>query len=157
MIEFSGDLSDKCKRYIQKSETKIATFSVLIVAIMFSIPLIIFTIIWDWIFVIGIPALALIVILVSNPKLNSPLKALNLYLPKKITIKGDTISIESEKTSANRSIINVKKVIDEGEWFHIIFCFGHGGGYFICQKNLIMKGTIEEFENLFKDKIIRNH
>lgn len=83
------------------------------------------------------------------------MKILNLYVPKKIFIDADTIRMESEKTVAVKSVVNVKKIIDVGEWYQILFYFPHKNMYFVCQKNLITKGTIQQFEQLFKDKIVR--
>ena len=48
----------------------------------------------------------------------------------------------------------IKKVKDEGNFYVIIF-----GGYsngIVCQKDLIVEGSIQEFEKLFEGKIVRN-
>lgn len=155
MIEFNGELSDQCKRYIQIAGTKIAFINSLIVTIIFSIIIIIVGFLWEWIVIIFIVIPILVNICVAIPQINSPLKILNLYLPRKVTIEGEIISSESDKISAVRSIENVKKVIDKGEWYNLIFYFPYKNMYFICQKDLITKGTIEEFEELFKGKIER--
>ena len=62
---------------------------------------------------------------------------------------------KSENHYAVREIRDVKKVIDEGEWYQIIFYFPYKLAECICQKDLIVEGTIEEFEELFKDYIVR--
>jgi hypothetical protein len=155
MIEFSGELSYECKRYIQIVGTKMAFISSLIVTIIASSIIIIVGFLWEWIVTIFIVVPVLITVFAAIPQINSPLKTLNLYLPRKVTIEGETISIESEKISVIRSVVNVKKVIDLGKWYNIIFYFGHGSGYFICQKDLITKGTIKDFEVLFEGKIER--
>lgn len=49
----------------------------------------------------------------------------------------------------------VKKVLDYGEFYYIMVNrFDFVNGVF-CQKNLITEGTIEEFEAIFKDKLVR--
>lgn|GEM_PF-2504130 len=64
-----------------------------------------------------------------------------------------------------KTISDVRKVIDYGEWYEIVF-YGRKNGYYadeknllycICQKDLIVTGTIEDFEKLFEGKIIRKH
>ena len=49
---------------------------------------------------------------------------------------------------------DVKKVLDYGEFYEFRFyfpwCFG-----VICQKDLLVEGTIEEFEQFFDGKIVR--
>ena len=49
----------------------------------------------------------------------------------------------------------VKKVIDADECYYIIFKFGDIISSIICQKDLIREGTLEEFEELFKGKIVK--
>lgn len=51
----------------------------------------------------------------------------------------------------------VKKVLDYGEFYYIMVNrFDFVNGVF-CQKNLITEGTIEEFEAIFKDKLVRKN
>ena len=40
-------------------------------------------------------------------------------------------------------------------WYEIVFPFGKISSNFICQKNLIFKGSLEEFEDLFNGKIVK--
>ena len=53
-----------------------------------------------------------------------------------------------------RATEDVKKVLDYGEFYEFRFyfpwCFG-----VICQKDLLVEGTIEEFEQFFDGKIVR--
>ena len=49
----------------------------------------------------------------------------------------------------------MKKIIDEGDWYQIIFYFPHKVGDCICQKDLITQGSIGEFEEMLKGLIIR--
>ena len=55
-----------------------------------------------------------------------------------------------------KPISKVKKVIDMGEWYYIIFKFGDISNSWICQKDLITQGTIEDFEKIFEGKIKRD-
>ena len=47
-----------------------------------------------------------------------------------------------------------KKVVDMGDWYKIYFYFPHKSNIFLCQKDLIVQGTIEEFENIMYGKIV---
>ena len=67
MVEFCGELSDKCKSYILRNEVKIPFISSLITAIVLSIPIVIATIMCNWIFVIAILVLVLYITLASLP------------------------------------------------------------------------------------------
>ncbi len=54
-----------------------------------------------------------------------------------------------------KTINKVKKVLDCGEVYYIIFRFGDISNAWICQKSNIINGTIEEFESLFRQKLVR--
>ncbi|MCL2822105.1 MAG: hypothetical protein FWD86_02775 [Firmicutes bacterium] len=56
-----------------------------------------------------------------------------------------------------KSVYNAKKVIDYGKWYHIIFSRRDEKKNYVCQKDLIVKGTIEDFERLFEGKIVRKY
>ena len=55
---------------------------------------------------------------------------------------------------SEREFSSIKKIIDYGEWYKIAFSHEKQDDSFVMQKNLITHGTIEEFEQLFKDKIV---
>ena len=46
------------------------------------------------------------------------------------------------------------RVVDKGEYYFIDILFREGRGV-VCQKNLMVQGSIEEFEALFGDKLVR--
>lgn len=72
-----------------------------------------------------------------------------------IVIEGDTISAEGVQRSETRSIGDIKKVVDMGNCYKVYFYFPHKSNIFLCQKDLITQGTIEEFENMFSEAIQR--
>jgi hypothetical protein len=155
MVEFQGELSDECKLYMQKECGKIGFLICLISSLIASIIIIIAGAFLDRRLIAFILMPISVVVLAAFPKLSAPMKDLNLRLPKKFIIEDETISIEGEKFSETRLITEVKKVIDTGEWCHFKFNTLPFTPYFVCQKNLIVKGTIEDFEKLFEDKIER--
>ena len=53
-------------------------------------------------------------------------------------------------------ISDVRKVTDYGE-FYVVFPSGKVSYNFICQKNLLTQGTLEEFEALFPEEIIEKN
>ncbi|MBQ5725745.1 MAG: hypothetical protein IIV80_06300, partial [Clostridia bacterium] len=60
-----------------------------------------------------------------------------------------------EKFHLINSIDDVTMIVDMGEWYHISFGKMLGSGRFVCQKDLLVQGTIEDFEKLFEGKLIR--
>ena len=79
--------------------------------------------------------------------------------PKEIVINNseNDILCYTKEFNCHRKISQVKSVIDYGGEYYIKFNFTRNVPVCICQKDLITQGTIEEFEELFKDKIIRKY
>lgn len=75
--------------------------------------------------------------------------------PKKIVVEDDCIRSTTDTTVDVRFVADVKQVNDFGEFYELVFPFGKVSPYFICQKNLLTKGTLEEFEALFEGKITK--
>ena len=94
---------------------------------------------------------------------------LSAYTPKKVILRfrisphiiitEKDLSLESWSNGKEvwriRKISKVKKVLDCGEVYYIIFKFGDITNSWICQKNNIINGTIEEFESLFQTKLVK--
>ena len=153
MIKFSGKLSTKCTNYLLKANRVAGTKIGGITALIFSVIVIIIAITVDLLYLLFLPCLLLFVVLVGMP----PSKEnYNLIVPTTVFIEDEYVVSESEKFSITRKIEEVKEVVDYGEWYHLHFRLPYNIN-FICQKDLIVQGTIEEFEELFKDKIIRKY
>lgn len=151
MIEFRGEISENCRRYIVKKESKNARIGMAIVAGVFCVPIVILAITWHWIIVMAIPVLILSVILAGiPPKKNN----YSLIIPERIVIDNDVIVSESKKFRYDRMIYHVKKIVDMGDWYHIFFYYRYRSPRFICEKDLITQGTIDEFEKIFQGKIV---
>lgn len=57
-----------------------------------------------------------------------------------------------------RAIKKIKKVIDYGDCYYMIFdFFNDPSATWVCQKDLMVKGSVEEFERLFMGKIVRKY
>ena len=153
MIEFRGELSGDCKKYVLHREAKIGLISGLITATIFSIPIIILTIKIHWMFVFFLPVLLLFALLAGMPPSE---KSYTSIFPFEIIVDTErkTITSKSEKFCFEYTFSEIVKVVDMGEWYHIYL--NNKNGRFVCQKNLICTGTLEEFEELFIDKIIKS-
>lgn len=152
MIEFYGEISGNCKHYMLKREAKFGIIGSSITAVLFGIPIIIASITIHWIFLICIPALIMIVFLAG---VLPSKKIYSLIFPSKVLIDPDQnmLMCESEKFHYECLISDVVKVLDYGEWYHIYV--KDRVGRYVCQKSLIQIGTLQEFETLFHDKIIK--
>lgn len=75
--------------------------------------------------------------------------------PKEISIDDDSIYIVGDAFNHHRATNDIKKIIDTGDCYRIIFTFPNKSVYCLCQKDLIVEGSIEEFEERFADYIVR--
>lgn len=154
MITFTGKMSKKCQDYIFRYEGMGTRIIALIFSLLLSIPVIILTIKDDWIWSICIVPLILLVIL-SGIKPSK--KDYSLAIPNRITIGNGVLVSKSDKFEISTSMSRVKKVIDFGEWYHIQLSYPLWNSKFVCEKRLLTDGTIEEFEALFKNKLVRKN
>ena len=152
MIVFSGQLSGNCKQYVLHRESRFSFIGGMITAILFGIPTVIAAIMIHWIFILCIPVLIAIPFVAGMPPSK---KSYPLILPCKVSINTKTSEIisQNEKFRAECSIDQVVKVVDMGEWYQIYV--ENKEGRFICQKNLLSVGTLDEFEEIFQNKLIK--
>lgn len=152
MIEFNGYLSGAAEKAFFRKGRNILTKGYYIV-LLFSIPMVFFvgTIFDSNTFFYAIYGfLVLIPLLFFIPQSKKEKLAV---LPKKIYTDHEHIVCIAERYTDSKLIADVKEVIDHGEYYELSFPFGKLSDKFICQKDLLTKGTLSEFESLFKGKI----
>lgn len=153
MIEFKGELSENCKKFIINNEAKLSRLSASIVSIPFAIAAVWISVAIDLFYLIIIPGLLFIILVAGvKPKEN----IYGLIMTKRVAVIENSIECEGEEFYVSRAVDQVKQVVDYGEWYKIDFYFPYKCQRFICQKDLIAQGTIEEFERIFFEKIIRH-
>lgn len=160
MIEFSGALSNNSWQYLLKEQYKFSCFAAVFTGgvhiILFLVGAVVWRRLW-WMFLLFSLFIILICFLLAFPKTNPQEKNLIACIPKTISVGDNKLERfgNGKNSYGMRKIEDVKKVIDMGDWYIIDFYFPNKDGYFLCQKDLITQGTIEEFESLFADKIVR--
>lgn len=130
----------------------VSIFSTCILSIILVIPITLAVVFDDIIWAIAyiiIPALILFSV-VPIPK-----KKWNTICPTEISINDETVIIHGETFHQEREISQLKRIIDFGDCYKMEFVFPHKSFSCLCQKNLIVKGTLEEFEERFADIIVR--
>lgn len=160
MIEFSGEYSDESKNYIVKKMAINLFLSIFIASVIFTVIILFIAIKYDfWIITVFLLALLIcnIFALIVPYMKGERIKILTYNLPKIIKINRDgTIETVWENRIMIKSFDNVKKIIDLGDKYYVTFSFPKGSDV-LCQKNLIIKGSIEEFEKIFEGKIERKY
>ena len=150
MIEFYGNLSRRCQKYILHKESKVGFMGGLIAAGIFTIPAIVLTIKVNIAFILCVPALLLIAFLAGCPPTQ---KNYNMIMPSKIIIDIDngTVISKSEKFYLEYSVEDIVSINDMGEFYHIFFGDKVDRlGRFVCQIDLIHGCTLDEFEKIFE-------
>ena len=162
MIEFNGPITEENQlnrmKKVNKKEIQIFIFGLIfiwIVAIAIGLPLKILQDLWGELILCSVILLVVTFLSAKTPKKI----VLRFRLSPHIVITEEDLSLElwknGEKVWRTRKLSRVKKVLDCGEVYYIIFKFGDITNSWICQKNNIISGTIEKFESLFQSKIIK--
>lgn len=155
MIEFNGMPTGEVSKYVIKQNKKIAWACCALGGILFLAVLIYL------IFKLRHPIVLLGFLVIALWILLFALLPLKKDIPKlfatKLTVLEDGTIITYAYYEAYTSTTNfVKRVIDVGNGYVFEFEFRYRQPpFFHCQKDQIVKGTIEQFEELFKDKIVR--
>lgn len=154
MIEFKGQLSGTAeKRFLKRSADYGQIFLLAGELLVFPVIIPLAVRLQNWILIWAYLIFSVMILLIARtPKSKKERDAIT---PQKIYTEDNRIICVAEKYVEYRNIADVKCVRDYGEFYELVFPFGKISEKFICQKNLLTKGTSKEFEALFGDKIIR--
>lgn len=155
MIVFEGKLSEQSKKAINKNLTLLKFVSMIITSVIVAIPITFLVIKDDLIWAV---AYAFIPVLLIGGSLPVPKKNEYLFCPTRILIDSSSneLYVILNNNKITRHFDDIVRVNDFGEHYKIKFKFPHKSIYFLCQKDLIVQGTLEEFETLFQDKLVQN-
>lgn len=152
---FEGNLSEKCMVWLEREMKKSAVAAGLISCGVISIPIILMGIfISKWVLLFLLIPVTIVILAACTLSTDTRKNVMN-NIPIKIEIGSTGLAMETRTVFVRRNMDDVKKVWDFGEWYQITFYFGYKNAFFICQKDLIKEGTIEEFEEMFADKLVR--
>ncbi len=82
-------------------------------------------------------------------------KAKRAHTPRRVFIDNEMIVCVADKYQTTRKINDVKKVLDRGEFYELVFSLTKISEKFICQKDLLTKGSLAEFERIFEGKLVK--
>lgn len=153
MIEFTGYLSGVAEKHFHK-RSAILGQNILLASVLIFFPVIVsLAVNWEcWRLIVAYCSLfVLIPFLVRIPKSK---KEKIMLTPKKIFTQDEYIVCVADRYTESRLICEAKFLRDYGEFYEIVFPFGKASDKFICQKSLLTKGSLEEFEALFDGRII---
>lgn len=159
MIEFEGNIDQQEQDFIVEAHRKLVIGYAAIACAIPVVGLVIFTAFNPNVFTITVSILLVCfyvgVLLFAKYTKNREGIA-EKYFPKKVTIEDTYIAYETSANNMEFDISKIKQVVDYGEFYYVVF---YTGMLFVigamCQKNLLTKGTLEEFETLFEDRLVR--
>ena len=157
MIKFKGELSRECKKYMRLRDSLVGVIAAAIGGAVLAAPIILFVCSF-------FPPVAGVIVyvlcwlaVVGGAFLAPSLKDIDKIAPHELRIdtEDDLVVIFAQQYTDERSLSKVECIYDLGNWY--VFKFSEGPNFpprFICQKDLIVEGTIEEFEKMFEKKIV---
>jgi hypothetical protein len=153
MIEFGGELSKEVLEKLIKREYLNYTIIGFISAGIPAIPIILLGI-----FASPLVFLLLIIVVICFIDIIIGTKV-NVTRFGQTQVKIEQNEIEIIRICTNeatcRTFDDINKILDYGDYYRIVFYVLSKKVLCICEKSLIKQGTIEEFEELFKDYIVR--
>ena len=152
MIIFYGIASKESIQFIYNKLKRIWIFSGLVVLLLIGGPIILMAKDNPIVYLYTLIPICQFILFCFIPKM-----MIKMYNCNRIEISEDYLSSGVGRKYQLRDLADVKTVNDWGEWYEVIFYFPHKSVGFICQKDLLVEGTIEEFEKLFEDKIVRKY
>ena len=148
MVVFEGRISTKARKNACRYFLRKIFLGNFIILLVMGIPsLIIYLNSGVWFFIVVVLAscpLSFLLFFIERDKI----------LPLKILVNSSTIEIWYKNDKQELTYVDlIESVVDKEEFYEI--AFSAQGEVLVCQKDLIVQGTIEEFEEIFKDKIVR--
>ena len=149
MIVFEGEVTDKdCLHFLNKRQTIATLCSSIVMFCSTGLPIVLlalatYKIMYCFMFLPIVMSMGVVF-------------AMRKGIPTQVKVSSDYIRIKTKNKNLTGCIPidEVLEVIDMGTWYR--FKYNTKINILaVCQKNLIVEGTLEEFEELFADKLVR--
>ena len=152
MIEFRGKMSKTCKRRILEKNYKGGLIAGFITVAIFLGPLVYLALYWQVAIWLAVAALVMLPFFVGIPPTK---KDIGLLIPSSISIdiNEQVIVWKSDKMETIKDFDEVKYITDAQDCYVFKFCYVARDMRFVCEKNLLCQGTIQEFEKVFEDRL----
>lgn len=151
MFEFRGKLSKECEDFLFNKQRKMEVISIGCVSAVFSVVIIVFSILYNPAILFGLLLFAFMLLV---PFLPINRKKFLEHMPNRIwfDFNEEAVFYKSKNNVSSYGIEDIDKILDYGNFYHIKFK-QYPDSYCVLQKDLIVQGTIEKFEERFKNKI----
>ena len=153
-IEFNGYLTGSTYQYYHKRSRILGRNIMLITAAIMFPGMVSLALTTKYYVFFGVYGLLVLLLPLATLIPKRKLEAMAIT-PKRIYIEDEYIVCVTDRFSESKLIEDVKCVREFDEFYEMIFPFGKVSEKFVCQKSLLTKGSLEEFEALFAGKINR--
>jgi hypothetical protein len=150
MIEFKGEITSKNAIDSQGRMLKKVLIICSIAAMLFMLVLLGANSFFRILILTFIPITMIVMVIIPNKYM--------AFLPERLFVDLDERTIVSQKSGTGETfkmLDDVTKVEDFGDYYAFYFNNRVSGLGFVAQKDLITQGTIEEFEEIFKEVLVR--
>ena len=162
LIEFEGQITQKNLHYRLKKANKFVILILILAPVIVGVIGSTFGLIFDTLKdVLIITAFCLIIswsFAFIYPKIAQK-RILKCKIYQHIKITENELTLDEHRCDKSLSLkydlFKVNKIIDGGEAYYIIFKYGDIADAWICQKENLKNGTLEEFELFFQSKFIK--
>lgn len=148
MIIFNGEINEDCKCFLRKKQKLSAFIKFIVMFLVLSLPIICVGIAVSFYFLYGL--ILTLLIAIADVMLDKSFGS----IPNQIIIDDYSMEAKSSNYELSINLSCVKSVIDMGAWYNFEFDYKINN-FFVCQKDLLVEGSIKEFEKLFEDKLKR--
>ena len=152
-MKFNGTISLKCQQWLIKKLIISHVIASLCLTVLCAIVFGTVAALYDVLYLLFLLIPLLLLVASCLPFVHK--EQCSELVPTDITFINGDIYGEGCSRSIWRSNDQVNAVYDWGEWYSFDFYFPNKNIYLICQKDLLVEGTIEEFEKMFEGKIVR--
>ena len=151
MIKFEGGLSEDCVKYIKNQIARRGGIGSGIAMLILSILTVIIALKTTLLLLFPIIGYVMLAVLFFLPSTCG----IEHLIPIEVVIEDDIVSMETATQYFSREIDKIKRIIDGGSWYLVDFYRPYGVATFAMEKDKVVEGTIEEFEEKFGDLIER--
>ena len=147
MIVFRGTLNAECEEYVKSKLKKAMFIKAIVLSVMCTLPIVFLGIVLDSLFFLFLIApLPIIIEALFNKKSRKD-------RPEEIIIDDTCVEIKAHYSDRTIPLEKISALYDMGTWYKVNI-FNFFNTMLVFQKDLIVEGTLEEFETLFQDKIV---
>lgn len=155
MIKFNGELTGEAKKHFYKATVRLFEKSLCFGVLVGMVTMLTLVFLVFRVFPLKIILIVGVVLMLFFVAISNLIRLSKKDLPQEIIIEEEIIISVNKVKPQTRMLKDVRKVQDYGDFYYFVFPLTQYSTSFICQKSLLSKSTLEDFEKIFDGKIER--